>query len=277
MSAYRDEFEKDGYSSVLDHASYGQTPAYQRERMSNENITKSRSRSVIGVAVLPIVQKKQADASKSTASAPRKAAKRSDSRKVTLSLRSYQRRLAAVALVSATVALGGLGLGKKTVQNYKDISVITTYNRAFDDEVIKPERHPTRDHTGYYFDYSDIAQKVMNYDNIDEAVYLLVFDIGNYQADKVLGCTPYRSLESFVESRGYSDVEDFRKRAREMLLLDDEIQKKQSQLNDMRDEHADYIFEPSKNVGKSEDVNDMFTESVPYDSDDVSFYSGGVK
>lgn len=276
MSAYIDDYKGYGYDTVLDRSSYGQTPAYQRERMSDANIAASRrksrnARKVTGFAVLPIVEEKK-DNIRKTNPTSESTTRRSQTRKVSMSLKSYQRRLAAAAVLSTTIALGGFGLGKKAVEYYKEASVINTYNRAFDKEVIRPERHATLDHMNYYYDYSDIAQKVMDYDNIDEAVFLLVFNIGDYQADRVLGCTPYHSLESFLELRGYKDTSDLRKKGRELILLDDEVKKKQKKLNDMKSEHADYIFEPSQ------EMDTMFSEpALVFDTDDVHTYSGGVK
>ena len=270
MSAYSDDFRSQGYTTVLDPKN-----AELRERMTNANIKQSRDKSVIGVAVLPIIGKRNEDTTvlKKESVATEKP-KRTRTRRVNISLSSYHRRLATAAVLSTTIALGGLGLSKKAVKQYTDMSVIRTYNRAFVEEVITPEKHPTQDHMGYYFDYSDIAQKVMSYDNIDTAVYLLIFDIGEYQADRVIACTPYKSLESFVKSRNYSDIDDFRNKAKDMLLLEDSIKKQQQDLDERRKEHADYIFEPSKQTNG--EMDDMFTEKVPFDSE-VEIYSGGVK
>ena len=270
MSAYSEDFRSQGYATVLDPRN-----AELRGRMSEANIKQSRDKSIIGVAVLPIISKTNTDTAiqKKEAVATERP-KRSKTRRVNISLTSYHRRLATAAILSTTIALGGLGLSKKAVQYYTDMSVIRTYNKAFDSDVIKPEKHPTQDHMKYYYDYSDMAQKIMNYDNIDTAVYLLVFDIGEYQADRVMECTPYKSLESFLQARNYSDIEDFRKKARDMLLLEDKIKKQQQELDTIKESHADYIFEPSKQTNG--EMDDMFTEKVPFDSE-VEIYSGGVK
>lgn len=270
MSAYNEEFKRQGYSTVLD-----QTNAGRREKMTDANIRESRDKSVIGVAVLPIVGKKNNEVNESKKeNESTKRPKRTQTRKVSISLSSYHRRLATAAVLSATVALSGFGLSKKAVQQYKDVAVISTYCREFGNDVIKPEKHPTQDHMGYYYDYSDIAQRVMSYDNIDIAVYLLVAEIGEYQADRVLLCTPYKSIEAFYASRGYQDLDDFKKQARELLLLEDSVKKQQNELDKMKESHADYIFEPSK--VSTTDMDDMFSEPIPFDSDS-DIYSGGVK
>ena len=112
----------------------------------------------------------------------------------------------------------------------------------------------------------------MNYDNIDEAVFLLVFDIGEYQADRVLSYTPYHSLESFLEIRGYKDTDDLRKKGKQMILLDDELKKKQQEFDDMKQEHEISEFNNSQNI------DDMFKDTIIYtNDDDYKSHLGGVR
>ena len=272
MSAYNEDFRKNGYTAVLDPRD-----AERRQRLSDANMRQSRDKSIIGVAVLPIISKKNETVVEKPKEATEERPKRTKARRVNITLQSYHRRLAAAAVLSTTIALSGLGLSKKAVQKYEDLSIISTYSREFDKDVVRPEKHPTQDHMGYYYDYSDMAQKIMSYDNIDTAVYLLVFGIGEYQADQVMQRTPYKSMESFLQNRGYDDISDFRKKGREMLLLEDNIKKQQNELETMKNEHADYIFEPSKQTESSQnEINEMFTDPIPFDSE-VDIYSGGVK
>ena len=240
--------------------------------VNDRTIEEAKRKSVVGVAMIPIVvgaERGSSEDSEYDLFANSKyhppieetqPVKRSEAKRVNLTVKQYQRRLAVCSALTAVIALSGLGIGKKAIEKYKNTAIIATYSREFETDVLAPERHPTLDHMHYYYDYSDIAQKVMSSDSVDESVYIMLNKIGANQTDKVLACTPYKSLEGFLAKKGYDDVDNFKETAYKMLLLDDEIKKKQMELNEMNKEHSDF--------GSSfEDT--YYDNYVPY--------SGGVK
>lgn len=242
--------------------------------VNDKTIEEAKKKSIVGVAMFPIVgdvERSSSEDSEYDLFANSKYhppieevqtnPKRSETKRVNLTVKQYQKRLVVCSALSAVVALSGLGIGKKAVEKYKNTAIITTYSREFEKDVLQPERHPTLDHMHYYYDYSDIAQKIMASESIDESVYIMLNKIGTEQTNRVLDCTPYKSLDGFLAKKGYSDLDDFKKTAYEMLLLDDEIKKKQIQLDEMNKEHSD-----ASNVSYEDSYYDNY---VPY--------SGGVK
>lgn len=240
--------------------------------VNDRTIEEAKRKSVVGVAMIPIVVGAERGSSEDSEYdlfanseyhppiEETQPVKRSEAKRVNLTVKQYQRRLAVCSALTAVIALSGLGIGKKAIEKYKNTAIIATYSREFETDVLAPERHPTLDHMHYYYDYSDIAQKVMSSDCVDESVYIMLNKIGANQTDKVLACTPYKSLDGFLAKKGYDDVDNFKETAYKMLLLDDEIKKKQMELDEMNKEHSDF--------GSSfEDT--YYDNYVPY--------SGGVK
>lgn len=241
--------------------------------VNDRTIEEAKKRSIVGVAMVPIVGEVERSSSEDSEydlfanseyhppiEEAQPSAKRSETKRVNLTVKQYQKRLAVCSALTAVVALSGLGIGKKAIEKYESAAIISTYSSEFDKEILQPERHPTLDHMHYYYDYSDIAQKIMSSESVDENVYIMLNKIGVEQTDRVLECTPYKSLEGFLAVKNYKDVDDFKKIARDMLLLDDEIKKKQMELDEMNKEHSDF--------GTS------FTETY---YDNYVPYSGGVK
>lgn len=179
--------------------------------------------------------------------------RRSRAKRVTISRHDYIKRMVAIATASATVALSALGISKRAIEEYNEVVYISKYVNTFKREVIMPERHPTEDHLNYFYDYSDIGDKIEESDNIDEAVFCMLRAIGEYQTNRVLGTTDYKSLSTFITMRGYSDVDDFKKQATYMIMLDKEIEEKQQELDQIIQKHDESQNEstyPSGRGGK---------------------------
>ena len=242
--------------------------------MVNEKVIEEvKKRSIVGVAVLPIVKEPSIDSvedkeydlfanSKYHPPLEEEQPKRSKAKKVNLTVKQYRNRLAICTALSAVVALSGLGLSKKAIEKYKNTAIIATYANDFEKNVLAPERFSTLDHLHYYYEYSDIAEKIMSSENIDETVYIMLYKIGTEQANDIMARTPYKSLENFYKIRNYKDEDDFRKKACDMLLLDDEIKTKQRELDEMNKEHRE---------------DSTFNYSSDSYFDFYEPYSGGVK
>ena len=152
--------------------------------------------------------------------------------------KSRMRILAGAVAVCVALAIGA---GSMAVRGIQDRMTIDELSHDFQAEVIGPETHRTNDNTGYFYDYNDIANKIEDSDNIDEAIYLLDLNIGDYQTGLVLEHTDFKSFTHYKEVRGYESTEDFQKDMYKRVLLSCEIDEKQAELQRMNEEHPQTV------------------------------------
>ncbi len=162
---------------------------------------------------------------------------RKKERKVTLSRKDYIKRLKVVATLSAVLTIATLGGVKIVSKDFSDDYKIDHEASEFYREVVLEEKHPTVNHKYYYYDYSDIAQKIMESEDIEKSVYLLIESTDEEQTNLVLTHTPYKNLELFVVSRGYKDIKDFKSELKKRILIETEIKEKEQELDEMAKQH----------------------------------------
>ena len=124
------------------------------------------------------------------------------------------------------------------VDNYKDDVIISHISGDFKRDIITGETHKTQNGKYYYYDYDDIAKKVMQQEDVEEAVYLLIKTINQEQTERVLAQTPYKSLEIFIQSRGYDSIKDFKDTMARKIVLEQEIIQNKKELEEMQEEHV---------------------------------------
>jgi hypothetical protein len=139
-----------------------------------------------------------------------------------------------VAILAGTGPIVVSNAYNKIVDNIQ----INELVQDFESNVIVNETHRTDDNEHFYYDYSDIAKKIENMEDFDKAVYLLDQSIGYYQTGKTLAHTDYGSFTNYLEEKGYADEDEFKKDMRQRILLENEIDKKQQELNRMQEEHS---------------------------------------
>lgn len=116
-----------------------------------------------------------------------------------------------------------------------DNAIINGLASEFFDDVVLPATHRTADNKNYFYDYMVMAQKIQEMDNFDEGVYYLIRQIGEEQTDLVLEHTDYKNFTNYKKVRGYEDTKEFKKNARKMILLEDNIESNKEELDRMLD------------------------------------------
>lgn len=158
-------------------------------------------------------------------------------KKVSMRYSDYIKSLKMIAGAAAIATGLAITAGGATVDYVSDQLTIRHLENDFNMEVVFPETHRTADRENYFYDYDDIARKLEEYGDFDEAVYLLNGAIGDYQTGLVLEHTDYESFTNYKEVKGYSDTDDFRKDMRRRVLLSEDIKEKEQELKMMQEEH----------------------------------------
>ena len=163
--------------------------------------------------------------------------KRDPNRTINIKYKNYKRTITAVSLATA-ITVSGLIIGGEHLVN-KIQNKITTgmLVRDFHFEYIAPETHRTDDNEHYFYDYDDIAKSMQESEDFQEAVYLLIKDLGEYQTDKVLQYTEYKDLNTFLETNNWKNQEAFIKDIEKRISLENDIKNEQRQLDKMFEKH----------------------------------------
>ena len=168
-------------------------------------------------------------------------ARRTREKRVSMKKSDYIKRIKAIAIASATSAVLAIGAGSYAVDEVRDAMVINSLVNEFQSEIVSPESYITDDREHYFFDYSDIAKELKEYEDFDEAVYLLDLCIGDYQTGLVLEHTDYGSFTHYKEVKGYESTDKFQDDMRERVLLQEDIKSKEAELQEMISEHPDIV------------------------------------
>lgn len=166
-----------------------------------------------------------------------RASSKKNRRKISMKYSDYIKSLkivAGAAAVATGIAISSIGAA---YSNIADQLTIMELSGEFYGDVISPETHRTADRENYFYDYGDIAKKIEEYEDFDEAVYLLYANIDEYQTGLVLQHTDYGSFTHYKEVKGYKDTKDFSKDMRHRVLLSEEIKEKEAELRLMQEEH----------------------------------------
>lgn len=165
------------------------------------------------------------------------AAKRDPNRRIRMRYSDYKRTIKATAIATAIAVSAILAGGNVYVDKISKDITLGKMQRDFHIEYIAPETHRTDDNEHYFYDYSDIAYKMDNSENYEETLYFLVKDIGEYQANRVLTYTEYKDFDTYLATHNYKDEKDFDKTISKKILLEQEIDKKNVEINDMLKDH----------------------------------------
>lgn len=165
-------------------------------------------------------------------------AKRDPNRRIRMKYSDYKKTIKTVAIATAitvSVVLAGTNMYAGTIHDRMTTGrMINDFHR----EYIAPETHRTNDNQHYFYDYFDIANRMEQMEDFDEGVYLLVNDIGEYQADRVLAYTDYDNFENYLNTHNYKDADDFNKTISKKIVLEQEIENKNNEIRNMLQNHT---------------------------------------
>ena len=165
-------------------------------------------------------------------------AKRDPNRRIRMKYSDYKKTIKTVAIATAitvSVVLAGTNMYAGTIHDRMTTGrMINDFHR----EYIAPETHRTNDNQHYFYDYFDIANRMEQMEDFDEGVYLLVNDIGEYQADRVLAYTDYDNFENYLNTHNYKDSDDFNKTMSKKIVLEEEIENKNNEIRNMLQDHT---------------------------------------
>ena len=153
-----------------------------------------------------------------------------------LKIRTY--KTAGVIVFSGILAFT---LATNAIESLHNQIYLSTMSRICQTEIIGPETHRTLDNEHYFFDYSDIAKKVEQSDNVDQSIYFVERNIGEYQTNLVLEHTGFKSLDNYLRMRGYDSIDEFEKDMSKRLILEGKQSKNENELKRMSEQHPETI------------------------------------
>lgn len=157
--------------------------------------------------------------------------------KIKISLKTYQKNLAIIAATSALTVALAIGGGTIAANNIKDSITLNSLAYQFSREVISPETHRTDNNQYYFFDYSDIADRIFSMENPDLGFYLFYANEGRYQTDKLMQETRYRSFENYLQEHNFEDEKDFEKTMEKVAILTNDVNENNEKLEEIAREH----------------------------------------
>lgn len=153
-------------------------------------------------------------------------------------------------VVAVSLATAGLiGGGAHVVNELKEAMVVGEYISEFQRDIINNETHRTLDNEHYYYDYDDIARHMEDRGQFDNDLYCLIKNVGDFQANRVMKYTDYESLDNYLSTNGYEDVEEFLNHQRDEIVLIEEVSKKQSELDQMNSEFGNTTINEGPSYG----------------------------
>lgn len=153
-------------------------------------------------------------------------------------IKGIKKVVAATSVVVVLITSAGMSLGAHAIENIQDKMVVNSMVKEFRVNVINDETHRTADREHYFYDYADIASKMEeNYDDFDEALYCLVSNIGEYQSDQVLIYTDYKTVDNYLKTNGYEDLDEFKDEISKRIVLEKEVDEKTAEIEQMKAEH----------------------------------------
>ena len=87
----------------------------------------------------------------------------------------------------------------------------------------------------------DIAKKVEQSDNVDQSIYFVERNIGEYQTNLVLEHTGFKSLDNYLRMRGYDSIDEFEKDMSKRLVLEGKQSENENELKRMSEQHPETI------------------------------------
>lgn len=174
-------------------------------------------------------------------------AQRDRARVIKAQQRRQQRQKRVATLLVGCMILGGVAVGvaNEVVDTIHDNRIVYEQTSEFRRDVIYPNTHRTQNLQYYYYDYDDIAEAIMeDGKDFSTELYKAYADLGEYQTNRVMKYTDYANLESYVTANGFKDIDDWAKAERKKIVLQAELDEKQSQLDDMhRELNGDQVMD----------------------------------
>ena len=172
--------------------------------------------------------------------------KRDPNRKIKMKLKDYKKTLAAVAIAASIATSVVIGGGSAVANHLNESMLVGSLISDFRQECIYKETHRTDDLQHYYYDYPDIATYIEGMEDFDLGVYLAYKSIGEHQTDQVMRYTNYRSFENYLEAHDFDDAAAFDKAMKKHAALTAEVNQKQEELKQMKEEQSVKSDDPSE-------------------------------
>ena len=174
-----------------------------------------------------------------------------DGEKLKIKLSTYHRNLGIAATASALAVVLAINAGGAVINQVRDNMTLNSIVQQFKIQIISPETHRTQDNKNYYYDYSDIAEAIMHMDNPDIGFYLFYKNTGEYQTDKLMHETQYKTFEEYLLCHNYLDVEDFVRCMEQVTLLTKDMGDSKKEIDELMESHRVIIDDtPSSYGGK---------------------------
>ena len=146
--------------------------------------------------------------------------------------------------IAGAIAISGIlafTLATNVIESLQDQIYLSSLSSTYQAQVIGPETHRTNDNEHYFFDYIDIAKKVEQSDNVDQSIYFVERNIGEYQTNLVLEHTGFKSLDNYLRMRGYDSIDEFEKDMSKRLVLEGKQSENENELKRMSEQHPETI------------------------------------
>lgn len=160
------------------------------------------------------------------------------------------------ALGLACLVAAGIAITSKTVEGFKENSVISPYTMSFHQNVVSPNTHRTYDNQHFFYDYEDISEYLtVEGADFSKRLFIATRSLGEYQVNRVLEYVPgVGSVQSYVEKNGFEDIEEWKESEIKKFLLEDEISKDSGKLNEKQAELDVMFADPYKPLNSKSDA-----------------------
>ena len=141
------------------------------------------------------------------------------------------------ALLVSCLILGGVATAAidKVIDNISEGIVMYEQMSDFRTEVIIPNTHRTDNNKYFFYDYSNIADAIMeDGKDFSTELYKTYIGIGQTQTNRVMKYTNYSSLESYVSACGFENIDDWAKCEKRKIVLQNELENMHKEVNNNR-------------------------------------------
>lgn len=156
----------------------------------------------------------------------------------------YIHRLKTVAIASALTASIAVGAtlvgGAHVVSNVNEFLVESSIQNELYDSfspIVSSNTHITKDNQHHWYDYAKIADAMEDYESYDIAVLSCYMNLGRNQTNKVMNYSKYDSFDNYLKEKGFADAKEYKEFMIDQIRLQQNLDKKQEELNRMTDDH----------------------------------------
>ena len=170
-------------------------------------------------------------------------------------------------LIVTLVSVISIGGGKALAEKINNSVTVGTTKKAYYDDLIgnyeedesKRNWHPTDDGGAIWYDEGGIAHDLKELNSsdpygyeFDVGVASLLERIGTEKTDTVLRYTDYGSLDEYLSDKGFEDTKAFQENIDKQIIIKTELDEKQKELNEMRNETDNEIAQSSETAKAGE-------------------------